>query len=395
MSAKVFEKDAMEELSRPQLPGYLKSSLDWCNTLGMGPDSDPWRTWLMWVVFIFAYPALPMIAIGETLGHYRYGMYFMLFTFACAIETFWSQPNLARRCVECTPARYLTMYEGMGLDLYREVTMNTFVFMGLWAPMLLVMAISFTFDEVKRQQLAKPGIFFYALVSIWFLLFVLMIVPGLVNGTDFIGEILVREQKTLLEKINARNLTFEEAIRYHRSQHDRHRKVIEEFSRGTTAMSAVHVFSSCFIVYDYFTMSWSHWSMLVFFVMIALSFCIMLPLSWAKVNYAQDELRLTVARGVGPPLPSNHTVPINVQEDDKLEAGRRDYEESELWNAEERTRFLAYLQAYELKVTVFGWELGPGFMAEISILYLSVAFFMWQVTTLSKWTGFSFDVALA
>ena len=141
--------------------------------------------------------------------------------------------------------------------------------------------------------------------------------------------------------------------------------------------------------------------MIVFYVMIMLSFCLMLPLSWKKVNYAQDQLRLTVAKSVGPPLKANGaTSALQIYKEgeaDKIETGLGQMVndgERELWNSEERTRFLAYLNAYELKATIFGWELGAGFMGEITVLYVSMAFLLWQVTTLSKWTGFSFDKAL-
>ena len=52
-------------------------------------------------------------------------------------------------------------------------------------------------------------------------------------------------------------------------------------------------------------------------------------------------------------------------------------------------------EAAELKVTTYNWPLGEGFVMEMTLLYGSFAFLMWQVTTLSGFKGLSFDLSVA
>lgn len=66
----------------------------------------------------------------------------------------------------------------------------------------------------------------------------------------------------------------------------------------------------------------------------------------------------------------------------------------ELWNAGERTQFLVYLNNYEMKVTCFGFVIGPEYSLQSLLFLVSAAFLVWQTTQLSKWTGFSFDKGL-
>merc|ERR1712146_616266 len=68
---------------------------------------------------------------------------------------------------------------------------------------------------------------------------------------------------------------------------------------------------------------------------------------------------------------------------------------TELWNAAERAHFLAHINATQEPVRFAGLVVDHGFVIEFTGLFAALAFSMWQLSSLSKWRGFSFDRAQA
>ena len=255
----------------------------------------------------------------------------------------------------------------------------------------------FTLDECERRRLITPGPGFYALLVIGNIGFVSFVLST-TFGHDSIGGAIIHEQSTFIDQIRARQLSFPQALRIHRTLHRRHRRAIAYTSGYYDMISILYNTTELITLYEFFVTPWSHWFMVVNFLLMAVTIAVFFPANWTIVNQNQDELKILIAES------ADKTEFFTDEEKDSVTGagadveageGQEEHEPGELWNASERTQFLVYLNNYEMKVKCFGFTLGPEYSVQ-SLLFLgSAAFLLWQTTQLSKWTGFSFDRDLA
>lgn len=359
------------------LPSYVVKSMAFFEAVGLGPKSD-WKKTFMFILLYSVPNLLPSFLIGGVLGNFRYALYSLIGGIAL-IGDFVGMIALNRLAPSSTPWVHLVEHDS--LETLKENFVPIALFAGVWFVAIIVFNVSFVQDECARRDLPSPSPGFYVglcacylawPIHMWFDCF----------SNDFVGAATALEQTRFNKRVQGGEFSFEEAMREHKKQHRRHRAVISTMSVTFNITTAVFILSSVVYIYDYFVMSFSHWIFLVLFCMIMLSICIMTPLTWGAVNDNQDSLKVIITE---------------MDEETKLDDAEAGFNKKQfqVWSTLQRTQFLVYLQAAELKVTTFGWPLGGGFVMEMILLYGSGAFLMWQVTTLSGFRGLSFDLSVA
>lgn len=397
-----------EESGNRLPPPYILKALDVLHSIGMSPHSDMWRT-VITVLGISALIFMPAAATSIALGHFRYALPSFIGALANASDMV-NVPAMVRASPDLSPWVHIPRHNSWQALI--DPFLSNATVAAVWGAIMIATNISFVHDEVKRRGIEAPGPAFYVMVvcgAIGFICFILMSTFSF----EFISGAIIHEQKEFLVRLKNRELSFADAMRIHRTHHRRHRKAIASMSTFMDYSTTMYMLLQMVFLLDYFVTPWSHWYMVVSFILMALTISFVFPGPWAEVNYNQDQLKVLVAEsaddedyfmddaknnynedeGVGVGV-RKKTMLEKVKDNDKdVEAG--EHEPGELWNAQLRTQFLVYLNNYELKTSFFSFEVGPEFSLQTMFFLLSAAFVFWQTTQLSKWTGFSFDKALS
>ena len=403
MSAQIHQEIGTGDEKKDHWIFTLRRILHEC---GAGPDSARWRT----VLVILAYVSSTFsnsITVAEILGNYRYGLMLSAFWFAMSVD-FITMNMLYQNAdaVEQTAFRRLESHPE-SIETLKEIATGNIAFCVMWMVLLQAMYWGFVHDECERRGLPEPGIWFYFATIFGTTIAMSFHMATSIFSWDFVGATMATEQDDFIKKIEAHELSFDEAIVIHRSQHQRHRSAISTCNAYVDISQIVFVFTNAVALYDYFVMAHSSWIHVTWYILGTLSSCVMMPLNWAAVNKNQDRLEVIVAESVAWKVTLNRSASkydesvasesdavTEVEKGAYVKEQQKDESTGELWNAHQRTQFLVYLRATSEKACGFGWEFGKGYSMEFLFLHLSAAFVMWQITALSNFAGFSFDKTL-
>ena len=385
MSAQIHNRNsAPPEEQENKIPKYIVNMLAFFDAIGAGPKSHITLTMALVVGHVLLSTILPAILIGEALGGYRYALHAFVMG-AALVGDFIGMLTLNRQAPRSSP--WVHLAEHGSIKVLEDNFWPLGIFCGIWCFAMFFFAFSYVGHECERRDISPPGPGFYAgyiaCNMLWWPFHMVFDCFSL----DFMGAGTALEQEKFNERVRDGELNFEEAMMLHKKQHRRHRAVIATLSSILNITTSVFIIASAVCIYDYFVMRFTHWMFLAQFVMVGMSICFVVPLTWGAVNHNQDQLKIIITE-MG-------EIEDNAVDKDKTEKVDAEVGLVRYWSELERTQFLVYLQAAELKVTTYNWPLGEGFVMEMTLLYGSFAFLMWQVTTLSGFKGLSFDLSVA
>ncbi len=237
--------------------------------------------------------------------------------------------------------------------------------------LMLVQIPMYIFVKDERDRVGDPMdagesmLVVMAMLAGWAAMSVHILIDS--NTYNFLGKYVSESHGQILSEISSRRLTFAQALRRHRDLNHRTSPLIQYVSSTTNVLLIIAGVTHLSVIYDYFCLPWSHWYHIFTLVFFGLGMCTVLMLNWRQVNYVGKDLVRVVAEGVG-----------------------GEYEE-ELWNAEQRSQFLIYLRATEIRVTFLGKEAGRELLVELVAAVATAAFVVWQLRSQEGWEGLSFD----
>ena len=258
--------------------------------MGLSPRSAPWKA-AVFCLTVAILVFLPGLAIGFHLGSMRYSLVFLFGAFANSCDVV-NIPLMVRAAPDLSPWLHIERH-GSWKDCFDRVKDNLFV-ASIWAVLLMVTQISFTLDECERRDLDEPGPSFYVLLVIGSMGFVSMLFFS-TFGFDSISGAIMHEQSTFIGQLRNRELAFPQALRIHRTLHRRHRKAIAYTIGYFHMVIVLYNVLELIALYDYFVTPWSHWFMVMNFVLMAFTIALFFPANWAIVNQNQEDLKILIA----------------------------------------------------------------------------------------------------
>lgn len=386
--AKVYdEKGGVQVgLDTVEISPYIRFSMRVVAAIGLGPDTPLWKACLATALYV-SFQALSVVAFSAVQKlQWRVAMAFYVWSF-CMLIDFIGMIVFARGLKECSPWYIETQAQA---DLLKECFGPLLVAVGIQTTVLFVAHVSFAANEIERQGVLEPD---HVTAGFYVLCFFASYGPIVMHMVydaltfEYLGLRLAMEQKDFTARIKSRSLSFPEALREHKMLNQNHRRVIDYVTIEGNVACTLFNLGSIFLLYEYFVTAHSHWFHITFYCLNAIGMCIVFPLHWSPVNDNQIALQVLVAEAVD----NERATKDKIEGSSDLE-NLSGQEHTELWNAAERSQFLIYLQTTQTTVCVFQWPIGVPYIMEVILLYVTQAFLMWQVATLSGFKGFSFDV---
>lgn len=391
--------------------------------LGFGVDALWWRTCLLFVALAVMYH-MAALAMWDAIGQWRPCLPWALMMFGVYVDEI-GMHFLTGGCRDATPWHDYRDKPAVTADIIRKVALeNGPAYLFMCIPNQILM-YCFTASTCRAIGRPAPGVAYWAMALMLPLSILTVHFVSDCITYSYIGKCVARDHGALRESLARRELDCHSALLVHRTLNRRVKRVVRFVSAEITALLAIGGLGLLLLIYDYFAMPWGHWSLLVLYVLQCLGNALFLPLQWKAVNDAQRALVELVAEALGqgqtPPHQPQELLrggeganePIGVGADLGADLGagagglqarghRRGSSkpasgdgETELWDAAERAHFLAHLSVTVEPVRFAGLVVDHGFMVEMIWLFAALAFSMWQLCTLSKWRGFSFDRAAA